>query len=359
MFRQEIRKLYGSCYDAFTAIENLYNYILQQQDNLLRLISYRVELTKYSQEHLSKDSKELFVRLVRLKNQFLHVCRVIEVKVLHLLDGFTYALNTNNTLVAALCTRSLVEHAGTLSYLTRKSFEFLEELKFVNDYKQAIKKLEKLEDTYRSLFYGTRFFRVKGLVDVIPSPKLVKDYLGRELKGAYDVYRYLSEFVHPNFGSNILVSVGQLGEGIIVPSSEEIRKITERIIKIGGTTADYMLGKIAEFSLIGFIYLDYIFKCVKLRLPLKDVFREPELDFIGDGRSKESAILFKGAKTYIDHIRLQYRLLEKLERRSVMQKTIFDEEFLYDIHETDKGEIWFKVPRRLYDEFRTFWLDKN
>ena len=75
-----------------------------------------------------------------------------------------------------------------------------------------------------------------------------------------------------------------------------MRKITEKIIKIGGTIASYILGRIPEFSLIGLIYLDYTFNCVKLRLPLKDIFREPELDYIGDGRSKGTAILFKGAR---------------------------------------------------------------
>jgi len=64
----------------------------------------------------------------------------------------------DNTLVMAICTLSLVEHAGTLSYLIHKSSEFLEEFKFVNGDEQVIKKLE---NTYAACFTELDFLRVK------------------------------------------------------------------------------------------------------------------------------------------------------------------------------------------------------
>ena len=68
-----------------------------------------------------------------------------------------------------LCTRSLVEHTETLSYLIHKSSEFLEEFKFADDDKQVIKKLENLRTNIAACFTELDFLRVK-FSSMIPSP---------------------------------------------------------------------------------------------------------------------------------------------------------------------------------------------
>ncbi len=75
------------------------------------------------------------------------------------------------------------------------------------------------------------------------------------------------------------------------------------------------------------------------------------LEYTGSGNSKENAIYFNNASTFIDHI--------EMEREYIKQKNIkitnlrsfgeVTDKYLYDVYETSKGNIWFKVPNNIIE----------
>lgn len=66
---------------------------------------------------------------------------------------------------------------------------------------------------------------------------------------------------------------------------------------------------------------------------------------VGDGRTRASAIHFTEARSYEEHIRYQYSWLQAKGLRAWSQALAgMDGEWLYDVHKTEQGDIWFKVP---------------
>ena len=89
---------------------------------------------------------------------------------------------------------------------------------------------------------------------------------------------------------------------------------------------------------------NYLQRVLHPEIDLSTLFKEPPFEYIGDGKSKETAIFFTKAKTRADHIILQHKFLRQ---KGIEEKYIFtqiDEGNAYDIYKTPKGDIWFKIP---------------
>ena len=77
------------------------------------------------------------------------------------------------------------------------------------------------------------------------------------------------------------------------------------------------------------------------------------IEFIGDGKSKDTAILFMDITSKTEHIRLQYGFMEAKGIKPKAQRLVempSDPKYMYDVHETSQGELWFKIPRGLRQE---------
>lgn len=71
---------------------------------------------------------------------------------------------------------------------------------------------------------------------------------------------------------------------------------------------------------------------------------------VGDGRSKETAIHFTNARTYEEHVALQYQWLRANGLESWMQALAAREGgWIYDVHHTDRGKVWFRLPDPMKD----------
>ncbi|RLD17241.1 MAG: hypothetical protein DRI36_04350, partial [Caldiserica bacterium] len=285
----------------------------------------------------------IYVELCILKNQYVFIWLIIKTKIKYLMDTLIYSLNNDNHLILALISRSLIEHAASLSYLLKWTQSKLEELSGLEDYEDINKIIENLCEVYKKIFYGTRFFKKEGLVEAVNVLTLI-DYLSKEIKDIRKYYDYLSDFVHPNFGSNVLVISGELGEGVVGPSIEEKKEIVEGILQIVGGVIEYLRYKIFDFTRLGLMINNYLQRVLHPEIDLSTLFKEPPFEYIGDGKSKETAIFFTKAKTRADHIILQHKFLRQ---KGIEEKYIFtqiDEGNAYDIYKTPKGDIWFKIP---------------
>ena len=320
----------------------------QSQLSLIKRISFEKELREKTAEILTKERELgiIAVGLCRLKNQYLFLNRIIETKLTYLVRSMIFGLNDDNHLLLALCSRSLIEHAASLSYLIEWTNRILERTKGTMEYKSINKNLEELYTIYRKIFYGTRFFKNEGLIEATNVLTLVDKYLSPEIKDVRKYYDYLSDFVHPNFGSNVLVSSGELGEGIVDPSIEEKKEIIENILQITGVIIKYVDYKVLDFASLGILIDNYLQKALHPDTTLSTLFVEPLLEYMGDGKSKETAIFFINVTTKAEHIMMQYEFMRKQGIKSTMQLIGgIEGDYIYDVHETQKGKLWFKVPK--------------
>ena len=344
--KEEIKRKYRTK-EAFELIEKFLEE--QSKHSLIKRISYEKELKEKTKNvHIKeKELGVIAVKLCVLKNQYLFLYRIIETKLIYLVRSIIFGLNNSNHLLLALCSRSLIEHCAALSYLIERTDKILKRTKGITEYKTINKNLEELYNVYRKIFYGTRFFKNEGLVDAVNVLTQIDSYLSSEIKNVRKYYDYLSDFVHPNFGSNVLVSSGGLGEGIIDPPIEEKKEIIENILQITSIIIKYLSYKVLDFASLGIRIDNYLQKALHTTTTLTTLFVELPPEYVGDGKSKETAIFFTNATTKAEHIRMQYEYMRQQGVESIMRYIFVDdkEDYLYDVHETKKGKLWFKVPK--------------
>lgn len=176
----------------------------------------------------------------------------------------------------------------------------------------------------------------------------VNDYLKalkKEVSDIEDVYDFLCEYVHPNYGSNILVSTGRLASGRLNPPEEFHRETLDRLQRYCFLCMLFLRGRGIEHGAI-FIKLQNLFElCFARGAKVNNVFsiKVPKPD--GDGKSRETAFFFPKARTAYEAISLCYEFLAK-EGYKVLGRHNggLGAGVIYDVYQTDKGTIWFKVP---------------
>ena len=77
----------------------------------------------------------------------------------------------------------------------------------------------------------------------------------------------------------------------------------------------------------------------------------PSPEWVGDGKSQETAILFTNAKTQLEHIHMQHHFVRSQGIVGLRTSVKGEEGFLYDLWSTGEGQqLWFKVPVSPGDE---------
>lgn len=228
----------------------------------LTAISFSTEINQRSQSItlLDKERGTLSIELIRIKNQFIHCYRTFETKLNYITKAKIYALNNNNFLVFANCARGLVEHAASISFQLKKGNQCLTNLSSTKGLSEAKNFLKEYHDHLNKLFYGTRFFKQEGLLEAIGVLSLIDNYLAKEIKSIREYYDFLCDFVHPNFGSNIIVTSGTLAEGVIDPPFEQKKEIVMQILKGVGRVYEYLNDTAVDFSKIGINFDNFIEK---------------------------------------------------------------------------------------------------
>ncbi len=312
-------------------------------------ISIQKELQERAAQILAQEPElgKLAVGLCQLKNQHLYLYYVLQTKLRYLVLSIVHAINTDNHLCLALCSRSLLEHAATLSLLVEQTGSVVEALTENDQYSAFRQELERLRSTYTKMFYGTRFFKHQGLVDIVRVGQLIKEQLSTEIKDVQAMYGFLCDFVHPNFGSNILVSTGELGDGVIDPPIEAKQDLVEQILVITGILVSYLQHKVLDFCSLGILIDDSLAKSLHDSSGLADIFQTRRAEYAGNGKSKETAVFFTNARTPFEHISMQNMLMKQLGLQVKGQRysTGVEGEFIFDVYPTAEGQFWFKVPR--------------
>ena len=295
---------------------------------------------------LNEPLKTIAARLLSITDKAFFLFQVCEWKLDYLAEALIHAIDAKNPLALANNARALVEHLAALAAIVQE-LERLEDgllgqgqEKAIND---ALGKAEKF--IYRS-FYGK-------------SPKLTNNKneqalhvndclkaLKREVADIEDVYDFLCEYVHPNHGSNLLVSTGQLGSGRLNPPEDFHRETLDRLRRYCSLCMLFLSEHGIQYGSV-FVRLQGLLElCFSPGVKVAKVFSTKSAQPRGDGESKDTAYFFPKARTAMEAIKLAYEFLEK-EGYNVQKREIggFVDGFIYDVYTTNKGMVWFKAPK--------------
>ena len=123
--KEEVKQKYRTK-ETFDLIENFLE--KQSQISLIKKISFEKELKEKTKDIFAKERELsiIAISLCRLKNQYLFLNRVIETKLVYLMQSMIFGLNNGNHLLLALSSRSLIEHVASLAYLIERMRKILE-----------------------------------------------------------------------------------------------------------------------------------------------------------------------------------------------------------------------------------------
>lgn len=168
-----------------------------------------------------------------------------------------------------------------------------------------------------------------------------------EIQNINEKYDFLCEYVHPNFGSNALVSSGTISSGKLNPSEETNREHLDKIRSICSFCMLYLnddaLQHLSGPLRLKTHFLDHFFKP---GAKINNIFSTKTPHPIGDGRTKSTAFYFTKARSAAESVQLTYEYFN-LEGYIVFVKKIgdIDDKYFYDVFNTNKGEVWVKTPR--------------
>ncbi|HOD51981.1 MAG TPA: hypothetical protein PKJ78_18220 [Candidatus Hydrogenedentes bacterium] len=292
---------------------------------------------------------EVFIltyRLWHVSRNYFFLLRVIEHKFDRLLQAMEDVLEKENALSLALHTRSLVEHLGALALQFKFSERLLNGLRGQSNRKQIESALARAEDEQKRLYFG---------VGAKSSESEVKAFHVNDLLEAArawvgdmdDVYAYLCEYVHPNHGSNLLVSSGELGGGRLAPSEEASAEALSRMCGYAILGVDLLEELSKKFGVHLVYYAHFINLGLREETKLANWFQERGVKITGDGKSKDTAICFVRARNAFEAIQMQQRYMKMNGIVPLGNRFLggVEGEHIYDVYPTAEGELWFKVPR--------------
>jgi len=297
-------------------------------------------------EKLDEPLKTIATRLFSTTDKGFFLFQVCEWKLDYLAEALIHAIDAKNPLALAINTRALVEHLAALVAIAEELEQLESSLRGQGQEKDINDALRKAEKFIHRGFYGK-------------SPKLTNDKneqalhvndclkaLKKEVVDIEEVYDFLCEYAHPNHGSNILVSTGQLGSGRLNPPEEFHRETLECLRRYCSLSMLFLRKRGIQHASVFIRLQDLLELCFRRGAKVTNVFSIKAPKPEGDGKSRDTAFFFLKARTDMEAIKLGYEFLEKegykVEKRENGGVT---DGFIYDVYTTDKGTIWFKVPR--------------
>ncbi len=274
---------------------------LERQDNLTFMNNFDEAMRGREQRlparELDSPTAQLAWRLYDLCKRHFFMMRVQSLKLAEVSRGILWASQAGNPTVHISLTRALFEHLSAFS------------------------------------------FQVDELSKISSNLVLEKDYPDQNV-----VYATLCDYVHPNYGSNSLVSSGKLGEGVLSqpPSAFQVQ------IELANACAIKCLTLANGYELEGSRQLIKLDNFVEIASRDGErpstVFSKKGLSHLGDGKSQVTAIQFSKARTHGEAVEMIYRYLEQEKLHLIGRQTIaVAAGFLFEVCQTNEGPLWFKT----------------
>ena len=277
-------------------------------------------------------------RLEVIARDVIFTKRVIESKVLWIAIAAKDCLEKENLLVLAYCARALIEHCAAIVWLADKVEQFTKSLENKANESLLDKAFKKMEANLTLVYYNKKG---EDFVHITEMRKV----LARRVQNESEVYGLLCDYLHPNYGSNLLVSSGELGRGFLNPSvmwridevasfttiaGQSIQEIEVASDEIDVDVVHYLgLMKLAQFS----------------NMKMETWLSSRTAKALGDGLSRETALWFPKSRTKEEAMR---RLDEhfNVNHIEVVSQVLVDADahWSFDTIETNVGLLWVRLP---------------
>ena len=290
-------------------------------------------------------------RLYYIADHSFYCIELFKYKYYLLAKAMLHGFNEENPLSLANNCRSLLEQVATLSYCMQAVQTMLDGLKDQGAIEKIDVVLSKAEKILQRTYAGEGKKKNSAKQFEAIHVHTAIDELDKRLKDSISSYDYLCEFVHPNFGNNILVSSGVLGKGKIRSRSNS----DENIIKIASIGVALL---VFNNESVGVLYPTLTWRthhlvelCFTRGAKVVNVFSTKKPLPEGDGLSKETAFFFKNARTAQESMGLSYQYLvdnghsvSPLNRFNEGIAQIDGKTYVYDRWKMKFRDIWFKTP---------------
>jgi len=294
--------------------------------------------------NVSSEYKDIAISFEDLLEKFFFVTLVNRRKIDGINSLIRFSIDSKNSIALAQGIRALLEHACVLAMISSEIEKLKKGLEGLNEFSK-IKSLFNKSDSFIYRCYFGKSSKVesdktKQAVHINDGLNLLKAKFSQIDKD----YDYLCEFVHPNHGSNLLVSTSDIAQYITSIVSNFDREEIIRMIAIGNKTLESVeKDESFLYSMIGILGTTanrFTTKGTKL----SNVFsvRKPEIR--GNGKTKETALFVSNGRGAVEEIEFIYSYFEK-QSYQIYGRTVVDisENFIYDLYDTNKGKVWVKV----------------
>ena len=290
--------------------------------------------------------KTVAERLLKICNDGFFLIQVGEWKINYIAEALLYSIERQNPISLANNTRALIEHVAALVFVFESLEKLCASLAGQGSESKIHEALGRAELTLKRAYYG-KSPKTAGKDSAAPhiESECLKAFEAF-VPDIFETYNFLCEYVHPNFGSNLLVSTGQLGRGRLNPPPEIHRETLDRICRYCSLTMLFLRKESPRFSAPLVRLKDLVDRCLAPGSKVANAFAERAAAPKGDGQSKETAFFFPKARTSNEAIDMSYKYLRSAGIEVSGEKEIGAVEggFIYDVYPTSRGRLWFKIP---------------
>jgi len=307
------------------------------------------QMRKNYQERINKTSaslKPIASTLFEISDQSFFLLQVIEWKIDYLSEALLHAIKAKNPLSLANNARALVEHIASISGIGSELNILINSLDGQQSEKAIQKAIERTKNYLNRAYFGTS---IKNKTNNKNKSLHINDSLeklSKEISNINEIYDFLCEYVHPNFGSNLLVSTGTLANGKLNPQEDFHRETLDKLRRICSYCMIYLKDETPGHLSSPLRILSLIDLCFIKGAKIQNVFSAKKATPLGDGKSKETALFFPKARAPQEAIKLTYEFFDANGYNLTGRKEVggIENGFIYDVHSTNKGKVWVKIP---------------
>jgi len=295
-------------------------------------------------EKLDEPLKKIASRLFDIIDRGFFLYQVCDWKLDYLAAASIQSIESKNPLALANCVRALLEHLAAMLALVEK-LKILEKGIHGQGNERKINELfEKAEKFIHRSYYGCRDGKGESSEEAFHINDYLKVLNEKEavIKEEYD---FLCEYVHPNYGSNTLVSSGDIASGRLNPPEAYNIDTLNRLRRCCSICMTILRDGRVEHAVV-FIRLQSVLEnCFSAHASVTTAFTQKHPTPQGDGKSRETAYHFPRARNASEAVEWSYDFLKK-QGVFIREKYLGDitTDFIYDVFVTDNGSVWFKIP---------------
>tara|TARA_R110000764_G_scaffold57075_2_gene124321 strand:- start:204 stop:1352 length:1149 start_codon:yes stop_codon:yes gene_type:complete len=315
-------------------------------------------------------------------------------KLKYIYKGASDCYSNDNVFGLASFARAALEHTANYAYIVKKLESTVNKLTGQSNQDAIDKLLKELSSAYNISYYGTgnrnEQKNNKKPVHIHDSIKILDEYFGA-IDTSLDIdnttiphhsflfqesftkneaikrfgipidpypkshivkadYDFLCDFIHPNYGSNFLVSSGSLAEGLIDTPNENIKNLNVLFVKKCLRYWVYYKELLLTDAGLGLNINNWLSRSQKNGAKATRIFSKKMPRNLGDGKTKQTAFTFPTARDQYEEFEMFSALVKDLQGKTYSQSIAgLDETGIIDKIELDNGKVFYvKFSKNLF-----------